>query len=181
MVLSVASSADNGMTVVLLVLCATVIMIMLLRRHQFRGTTRRDMARDHIARVRDQHQLHQSMDELLVQLEEVSRNVGAQVETKFAKLEKVIGDADDRIARLEGVLGHSSDERAKPGVRSPRNDTGTRPEPRPEERRPIKPVDPRFQHVYDLVDAGASAIKAAQQLNMPLGEVELILNLRNLR
>ena len=57
MVLNVASSADNGMTVVLLVLCATVIMIMLLRRHQFRGTTRRDMARDHIARVRDQHQL----------------------------------------------------------------------------------------------------------------------------
>ena len=163
MVLSVASSADNGMTVVLLVLCATVIMIMLLRRHQFRGTTRRDMARDHIARVRDQHQLHQSMDELLVQLEEVSRSV------------------DDRIARLEGVLGHSSDERAKPGVRSPRDDTGTRPQPRPEENHPIKSVDPRFQHVYDLVDAGASAIKAAQQLNMPLGEVELILNLRNLR
>ena len=110
MVLSVASSADNGMTVVLLVLCATVIMIMLLRRHQFRGTTRRDMARDHIARVRDQHQLRQSMDELLVQLEEVSRNVGAQVETKFAKLEKVIGDADDRIVRLEHMLGQSSTE-----------------------------------------------------------------------
>ena len=139
------------------------------------------MARDHVARIRDQHQLRQSMDELLVQLEEVSRSVGAQVETKFTKLEKVIRDADDRIARLEGVLGHSSNEPAKPAARPPRDDTGTRPEPRPEESRPIKPVDPSFQRIYDLVDAGASTIKAAEQLNMPLGEVELIVNLRKLR
>jgi hypothetical protein len=193
MALNVASSADNGMTVLLLVLCATVIMIMLLRRHQFRGATRRDMARDHVARVRDQHRLHQSMDELLVQLEEVSRNVGAQVETRFAKLEKVISDADDRIARLEHMLGHSSTEASRPRANTPstparpparlprRDDAGAAPERGPDTSPPVKPIDPRFQRVYDLVDAGASPIKAAQQLNMPLGEVELILNLRDLR
>jgi hypothetical protein len=191
MILSLTSSVDNGMTTLLLVLCAIVIMIVLLRRHQFRGTTRRDMGRDHIARLRDQHQLRQSMDELLVQLEEVSRSVGAQVDTKFAKLEKVIHDADERVARLERVLGRPGREPAESPTKTPAtpakpdtpppNVASARAPVRAERSPSIEPSDPRFQRVYDLVDAGASAITAAQQLNMPVGEVELILNLRQLR
>ena len=192
MVLSITSGADNGMAMVLLVLCAIVIMVVLLRRHQFRGTPRRDMARDHVARRRDQRQVRQTMDELLVQLEEVSRSVGAQVETKFAKLEKVIRDADDRIARLEGVLERSGSEPSaapastppttpKVAARPSRDGAGREPQRHPEPIPPIQPVDPRFQRVYDLVDAGTSTIRAAEQLNLPLGEVELILNLRKLR
>ena len=192
MILSLTPSTDNGMTMLLLVLCAIVIMVVLLRRHQFRGTTQRDMARDHIARLRDQHRLRESMDELLVQLEEVSRNVGAQVDTKFAKLEKVIRDADDRIARLEAALGQSGCEPDQPPTRRPatsiepaarptRDGSGVNPQPRSEPASVRKPGDPRFQRVYELVDSGASAVKAAEQLNMPLGEVELILNLRKLR
>ncbi len=165
MILSLSENADNGMMMVLLVLCAIVIMVVLLRRHQFRSTSGRDMAREQIARIRDQHKLRHSMDELLVQLEEVSRRVGAQVDTKFAKLEKVIRDADDRIARLEHVLGRAGGEPTQQPAKPP----------------PVEPVDTRFQQVYDLVDAGASPIKAAEQLDLPLGEVELIMNLRKLR
>ena len=189
---SVAFGADDGMVTLLLVLCAIVIMVVLLRRHQFRGTTHRDMARDHVARIRDQHRLRESMDELLVQLEEVSRRVGAQVDTKFAKLEKVIRDADERVARLEGVLGRSGGEFAEPRAAPPSAPTGAAAsllrsraggdfESQAEQRAPAAPVDPRFERIYELVDAGASPIKVAEQLDMPLGEVELILNLRKLR
>ena len=189
---SVAFGADDGMVALLLVLCAIVIMVVLLRRHQFRGTTQREMARDHVARIRDQHRLRESMDELLIQLEEVSRRVSAQVDTKFAKLEKVIRDADDRTARLEGVLRRAGGESAKPRTATPSVPTGAAAsllrgraggdfESHAEQRAPAEPVDPRFERIYELVDAGATPIKVAEQLDMPLGEVELILNLRKLR
>lgn len=204
MILSASDNASNGMMMVLLVLCATTIMIMLLRRHQFRGVTGRDMARDHLARIRDQHKLRESMDQLLVELEEVSRRVGAQVDTKFVKLETVIRDADDRIARLEDLLAglerrgrsaspaHRRDERSRPAAPTAKEPTAATPARQatnkndgagstPTGHPPAEPTDSRFRRVYELVDAGASPIKAAEQLGMPLGEVELILNLRRLR
>lgn len=47
--------------------------------------------------------------------------------------------------------------------------------------RPAPPLNPLHQRVYDLADAGKSLMQLAEQLEMPLGEVELILNLRSLR
>lgn len=211
MVLSTAFGNDNGMTTLLLVLCAIAIMVVLLRRHQSRDTTHRDTARSQINRVRDQQRLHSSMDELLVQLEEVSRRVAAQVETKFAKLEKVVRDADDRIARLEGVLRRAGGEAAlthAAATSAPANpaehtsgDDAIVDQQLPaslsdnsaqtvELTEPIEPtdtveltepVDPRFEHIYELADGGASPIEVAEQLELPVGEVELILNLRKLR
>ena len=127
MILSASESAGSGMTMLLLVLCATVIMVVLLRRHQFRSTTRREMSRDHVSRIRDQHKLRNSMDELLVELEEVSRRVGAQVNTKFAKLETVIRDADERIARLDRVLGRPSGSGDTPGRTASRDEPSQSP------------------------------------------------------
>jgi hypothetical protein len=185
--LSATNGTGNGMTMLLLVLCATVVMVLLLRRHQFRRTTGRDVVREQIARLRDQHRLHQSMDELLVQLEEASRRIGAQIDTKFAKLEAVIRDADDRIARLERASGLLKDRRSTPieateavaGAAEDREDLAVQ-TPSPAMERPGSPdrIDPRLQRVYELVDEGATPIKAAEALGMPLGEVELILNLR---
>ena len=192
MILSAVLSENNGMATVLLVLCATVIMIVLLRRHQFRKTTSRDMSRDHIARIRDQHKIRGSMEELLIQLEEVSRRVGAQVDTKFAMLEKVIRDADERIARLEQIPEPSDATKPVAPERKPVRAPQPIAQPPPaqasvempastETSAPTEPIDPRFQRVYELVDAGDSPIKIAEQLALPLGEVELILNLRTLR
>ncbi len=47
--------------------------------------------------------------------------------------------------------------------------------------RPADPDDARYERIYELVDAGASPIQVAEQLDLPLGEVELILDLRKLR
>jgi len=187
MILSLPDNAAGGMMTLLLVLCGIVIMIMLLRRHQFRSATGRDMAREQLARIRDQHKLRQSMDELLVQLEEASRRVGAQIDTKFAKLETVIRDADDRLARLEHVLGRTDGQAARSpapaqlATQAALEDGGANASRLSEERDADEPADPRFRRVYELVDAGASPIRAAEELGMPLGEVELILNLRKLQ
>ncbi len=187
MILSAADNAASGMTTVLLVLCAIIIMVVLLRRHQFRSATGRDVAREQLARIRDQNKLRHSMDELLVQLEEASRRVGAQIDTKFAKLETVIRDADDRLGRLEHVLGRLDNRPSRPPApagsapRTAQEGCSQSSDPVPSGHPPAERADPRFRRVYELVDAGASPIKAAEQLGMPLGEVELILNLRKLQ
>jgi hypothetical protein len=181
MILSLPENAASGMTTVLLVLCAIIIMVVLLRRHQFRSTTGRDMAREQLARIRDQNRLRNSLDELLVQLEEASRRVGAQIDTKFAKLETVIRDADDRLARLEHALGRLGRSPVQSPAQAVLEDGGANASRVSEEGDADGPKDPRFRRVYELVDAGASPIKAAEELAMPLGEVELILNLRKLR
>lgn len=52
--------------------------------------------------------------------------------------------------------------------------------------KPLRPApfseigDPRFQRLYELADSGQSPLRIAHELSMPLGEVELILNLRSI-
>jgi hypothetical protein len=240
-------SMDKGLLSLLMMLSAVAIMVVLLRRHQFRHATRKDVVREQNASLRDQHRLRQSMDDLLVQLEEVSRRVSAQVDTKFAQLDAVVRDADERIVRLERLLGKREPE--APAARSaslgppapqpmslasspqqpmspastasqPMSPTPAAParEPRRRSGPPADVVrtppvdgaertaaelnavpsatrlgsadpavlrrdsaDPRFQPLYDLIDSGHSPIQAAEALSLPLGEVELILNLRRYR
>ena len=224
MMLSADSSMPSGLWVPLLAFLGVALLLIQLRRHQFRTTSARDVTRDQSARLRDQRGVQQAMDQLLLQLEELSRRINAQVDTKFLKLETVIRDADDRIARLEGLLGKSK----QPGTRTagavkaseptpvseppgePRPTTppprasaplpgGSTPPPEPftpptatstssaragEALEPAKPVtaaDPRIGRVHALADAGQQPIKIAEELDMPLGEVEFILNLRDFR
>ena len=92
---------DNGFFYLLAVLCLVMLSVSMLRRSHQRRATSRDLTREQRARLRDQSQIRQSMEELLLQLEEVSRRINAQVDTKFVKLETVIKDADARIAHLQ--------------------------------------------------------------------------------
>lgn len=202
---------DKGMLSLLMMLSAIAIMLILMRRHQFRSATRRDVSREQIARLRDQRNLQQSMDELLLQIEEMSRQVSAQLDTKYAKLELVIRDADERIARLENLLGRretaaapvaaapsgtmdstraANVSRAREKTRSviAATDRQTFAEASPASgtsggKPPISREndDPRFKQIYDLADAGHTPIQTAEALALPLGEVELILNLRKFR
>ena len=171
------------------ILAGTLALILaavtMLRRHQFRTTSLRDMAREQLARLRDQREVQAALDDLLVQLEEVSRRVAAQVETRYAKLECVIRDADQRIARLEAL------SRAAPPGPPPAAEPAFQPglaaaavAPPVAPAAPGAPAAPRserFRRIYEMADAGTSALAIADALQIPLGEVELILGLRRLK
>lgn len=94
---------SNGLLMLLIALVATTLMMVSLRRRQGRQQTARDLTREHLARLRDQTRVRNSMDELLVQLEETARRITAQIDTRFAKLEVLNRHADERIARLEAL------------------------------------------------------------------------------
>jgi len=97
--------------------------------------------------------VERQMENLLVDLAELSRQIGAQLDTRAAKLELLIKQADERIAQLKG---------------------------QPVEEPPAPPVEneSRYIEIYRLADAGQSTVQIAQQLNRPQGEIELILALR---
>ncbi|MCA9242323.1 MAG: hypothetical protein KDA32_00100 [Phycisphaerales bacterium] len=90
-------------TPALLVMGAIVVMMGMIRRNYRPTGTVREVARDNMARLKEQRDVRDSMDKLLIELEEVSRTVSAEIETRFAKLEVAIKDADARLAELRSL------------------------------------------------------------------------------
>jgi hypothetical protein len=185
----------------LMITAAVVVSLWTLRRATSRRQ-REPRAREKLDEIKQNVHTQQAMSGLLLDLEEFSRRTNAQLDTKCAKLEQLIRDADTRIARLEGLRpGHHADGRANTGpaptATRPRTDTpkdstsrlrrepSARAEPNPTEAPRPKPVgvgptppgSPN-QQVYELADEGRSAMHIAEQLKLPLGEVEFILRLR---
>lgn len=219
MMLAESLSLENGLMLFAGVLALTFFSLSLVRRARKRMAQSRAEAREQFARLREHSNLHGTMNDLLLQLEDFSRRINAQTDTKFAKLETVVRDADDRIARLESLLARlervparrrASTPQVRPAAQNPARDPDGRqrslksvdevptppakspetPEPKParaaatgSDARPTPPppADPRFQRIYTLADGGTAAIKIAEMIGMPLGEVEIILNLRRLQ
>lgn len=177
---------QNWAIVLLFVVVATFMMLIMIRRARRPTVSGREQARQQMSRLRDEAEIRSSMDKLLIRLEEYSRDVNGQLDTKFVRLEQVIQDADDRISRLRSVIDEH-DKRLGRLVETSRR-LRTRSEP-DAEKAPDSPAvapsgdanprDPRYKNVYDLADAGSSPVDIAERLGMPAGEIELILNLRS--
>ncbi len=103
--------------------------------------------------------LARDLEQLIGELQDLSRKITAEIDTRFSKLESAIRDADRRIA----VLSRLS------------RTTGTKTDERPAED---QNEDIRYAIVYELADAGFSPVEIAKDLGRTPGEIELILNLR---
>jgi len=105
----------------------------------------------------------------MLELEQLSRTIGSQIDTRFAKLEAAINDADRRIAvlqRLNRQLGEKAD-----GVQESDGQTE-------EQTGGGDEYEVRHAVIYELADAGFTPVEIARDLGKTPGEVELILNLR---
>lgn len=154
-------TTDNYLYLLLGLLCLVMLSVAWWRRSRERRVTAREVTREQVARLRDQDEIRQSMEVLLSQLEEVSRRVSAQVDTELAKLTALIGQADERIAQLQGRPDMRAVTSSPPPVR---NSPPARTE--------------RCARIYELADVGTPPLTIADTLQLPLGEVELVLNLR---
>ncbi len=182
MITSTLSAQSNdtllayGAMAVVAVLC--FMMLRTTRRKlSERGASPREFAREQVARLKDQHHMKGDMEELLVELQELSRNINAQIDTKFAKLEASIRSADERIARME-QLQAALPERETFDTLLTDDQLLDRPAAAPAAPAPRVAIDPRRRTIFDLADAGKSPLEIAQQTGEPTGEVELILSLR---
>jgi hypothetical protein len=95
----------------------------------------------------------------------------AQMETRSAKLELLLKEADDKIAQLRALSGHSQNGDGQPGSQAPAPTVSTQPAaPAPQTAN-----DPRYEQIYALASQGQSVSQIAREVGMPSGEIELIL------
>ncbi len=152
-------------------------------RKRRRSDAQRPTALEQLELSRQQRGMRGDLEDLMVEIEQLARRLGAQLDAKSFHIEKLMREADQRIARLEQL---------NPGQHSPRETTHpahavseprTNPSPAPSE-----PADPNAsapslndalaRSVYDLADRGLNAVDIARQLDEHVGKVELILALR---
>ena len=112
--------------------------------------------------LRLQSQTRDDIDELMVRLDELSREICGQIDTRYAKLEHLIHEAERVTAEL----------RSAPG-RGPAGDG------QPESAAPAAPppADPRHADILSRAEQGAAPVDIARQLGLTVGEIELVLSL----
>ena len=122
------------------------------------------------ASLSSQRAVERDMQNLLVEYERMIRNMTAGLDTRAAKLEALIKEADEKLAALESATATAAAPAGAPSMPARRDP----PPPEPAASGP----DPRHVEIYDLTDQGLSARDVARKLGRPNGEVELILALR---
>lgn len=148
--------------------------------------------RDSGANLARQRSVERDMSNLLVELSEMSRQLTAQLDTRAAKLEVLLREADEKLAALRAEAGRPLEVVGEPRELPPRHsvDRGFhRPlvesddslllTHTPVRSTPTVETDARHAAVYELADEGHSAHEIARHLDRPSGEIELILALRS--
>ncbi len=105
-----------------------------------------------------QRSVERQMQNVLVELSDMARQISSQLDTRAAKLEALIKDADEKISQLKSASLQTPVPVPPPAIELP--------------------PDPRHADVYALADQGRAPPDIARQLNRPSGEIELILALR---
>jgi hypothetical protein len=116
-----------------------------------------------------QRSVERQMQNVLVEMSEMARQISAQIDTRAAKLEALIREADEKIAAMRSQSSPTSLNMPPqpPSVTTMKAESTEQPM-----------IDARHALVYALADQGRSCKDIAQELNRPSGEIELILALR---
>lgn len=113
------------------------------------------------------------IEELITELDDLSRRIHGRLDSRIARLETLIREADRRIADLSAPE-HSAPRAAAIDVTLSAESPAT---PAKAEAAP----DDRQAAIHRLADGGLTPAEIATELNQPLGEIELILALRRVR
>lgn len=140
----------------------TMILLMNLRRHRRAGGDEHLSPHEKVERIRQTHGVKDDMRQMMVELEEMTRRFGSQLDAKAVRLERLIEEANRRIAALERLDAPAP----APSAPTPARQNGDG-EP-----------DELTRRIYQLKDAGRSPVQIAQELDEQVGKVELILALR---
>ncbi len=173
------------------------IMRMTMKRAQKSQVRSQRSVEEKISDGYRSRQTFEQMNELMANLADLSRQINGQLDTRITRLQVLLRKSDEQISLLEDRLNQianasenlpndlnntnhanlstesSSDSSSPFRNNSPdRFDTESSPEiPKPVE------ITPDMQRVLDLLNRGHNAIAIAQELNRPVGEIELILAL----
>jgi len=141
---------------------AVLITIVLFRMQWKRARRiRRERPRETLSEPERQRvRLIEKADQILLTIEEISRETKAVLDNRMRCLELLLEEADRKIKELRSLVS---------GGAAGMEEHGSRPE------------DPTHRRVCELYDEGVDIVDIARQTGLPPGEVQLILGLRSTR
>ncbi len=173
---------DKNALYVIIGVATFLIIYIVVRPFMKRKKDPMDRPAAPMGRLSQHRTVERQMESLLVELSEMTRQMSAQLDSRAAKLELLIRDADERIAQLR-QLAQNEPSAMPPPTTTPT--TPATPDAPPtfeardlEPAAPLSDIDPRHAEVYALADTGKSVSEIASALTRPSGEIELILALR---
>lgn len=171
-------TAQFGAFELVLVALSLVMLSFVLLRTSRRGRTRMTRAKDKsvdvTARARVERRTIREIDQVMIELEELSRQIHGRIDTKLVRLEVLTMNADRRIAELTRLTKAPSSESSL---------DVTLEEERPPDTTPpiVQGGDSLHDSVGRLAGSGLSPRDIAKKLKSTVGEVELVLSLRRVR
>ncbi len=166
---TVTTTAQYVMLAGLMVI-VTTLMILTHRRVRRSQRSGQPYVREQYADLARQSATRRDIDQAMVQLDQLAREIHGRLDTRFAKLEAVIRDADGRIDQLSRLIRASEGDQTIDVTLTSEN-----PRQPPSEQ---ALADHPHASVWRLADSVLSAAKNAQEIGKIPGEVELILALR---
>ena len=171
-----AGGINGGQIVMLALGVAGITVVMISTRRRIRNSQRlpRTSAKQRYAELEQQTQAGRGLDQVMLELDQLSRQVHGRIDTQLAKLEAIMRDADRRIDKLSRLVraadGQPTLEVTLDGEEPHEPPSKASEAPEMEEGRDAA--------VFRLADSGRSPIDIARQVGKTTGEIELILALR---
>ena len=167
---------DSDIPPVALLALAVVAVALLL------GSTRRRLRRSRAptgASMREQYKslsdqtgVARDIETVMVELDQLSRQVHGRLDAKIAKLERLLREADERIDGLSRQRRAAAGHPTLDVTLEPETPHAAGLETKADRRRDA------YGDIYRLADAGLSPVEIARQLGQSTGAIELILSLR---
>lgn len=155
---------------------ASVMMSIRKRRKRAENTI---TAREQLEQSRQTKAMRGDLDQLMVELEQLTRRFSAQLDAKSIHMEKLLDAADQRIAQLkafqadQSAAGTTSPSAAIEAASAPKQAAP------PQEAEPATAAeDALSKSVFELADQGLSPMQIARELDEHVGKIELMLALR---
>lgn len=190
--------------VALAIIGLTILMLSTFRRTQRSRNSSGPRVRHQYEAKKDIASARQDAERVTLELDRFAREIMGQLDTRFAKLQEVIRQADERIAQMASLAGPPNDTPAD----NPRDFAAGRPaDGRRNDAARVRDhvgadggasstaaseaaafLDPTARRqveaaavVYRLADDGLDAQAIAERIGRPSGEVELMLALRRVK
>lgn len=201
------ADGSKSMVPGMLMAMGVLLMVFLLMRRVIRNAARRPPTLQPDERLSAIHDRAIAsitpLEKAIADAEQLARRLAATMDNKADRLDILIQEADRKLEQLNHAVAQASrstpttiDRPFRPGrsidpslmdrarVEQDREERGA-PRPAPAETTVAAPAangrptpDPVHRRVWALADDGMPPIEIARSLNQPVGQVELILNLR---
>ena len=154
------SFATDGLLVLGVVLVTTSLLMVYRKRRA--KTAKLPTSRENVERMRQQRGIRGDLEGLMVEIEQLSRRLSAQLDAKSIQLERLIDESDRRIAELRDLNARTAADETQPFTDFT---TGTQATNNQSPHTPPDSDDPLVRSVHSLADQGLGPDDIARQLN----------------